>query len=198
VKLQPMFKAVVIVAAILALVSCGGSLRYSKIEPEASGFSPRNIAVVSVDAGPHSDAAGKADEVIADVLVRTGRYAVVLTTERVREAATDEPLKSNLADYLEKLEVVNFSDPDLSTVIGEALGVEAFLVAAVSFWSHTLNPKGKEIARVGLEMKMIDVSTGRIVWTAHHFDEQRYRLFKPDLADVGRRVARKMIEGLPR
>lgn len=196
--LHSFFRITVVVATALTLISCGGSLRYSKTEPEAADFRPRSIAILSVDVGPHGDAVGRADQAIADVLTRTGRYARVLDPGQVAEDAAHEPLKWSLDDYLAKLEVVNFSDPDLSTAIGEALGVEAFLVAAVSFWSHTLDPREREIAKVGLEMKLIDVSTGRVVWTAHHFDEQRYRFFKPDLADLGRRVARTMIEDMPR
>lgn len=196
--IQSYFRAIVVVVAALALISCGSSLRYAKTEPEAADFHPQSIAILSVDVGPYSDATEKAGQVIADVLTRTGRYARVLKPEQVAEEAAHDPLKSSLADYLAKLEVVNFSDPDLSSAIGEALEVDAFIVAAVSFWSHTLNPKEREIAKVGLEMKLIDVSTGRIVWAVHHFDEQRYRFFKPDLADVGRRVAHRMIRDMPR
>lgn len=197
-RLQSFFRIAVVAAVALTLISCGSSLRYSKTEPETGDFRPRSIAILPVDVGPHSDAAGRADQAIADALTRTGRYARVLDSVQVEEKTAHEFLKSSLDDYLAKLEVVNFSDPDLSAAIGEALGVEAFLVAAVSFWSHTLNPREREIAKVGLEMKLIDVSTGRVVWTAHHFDEQRYRFFKPDLVDVGRRVARTMIEDMPR
>ncbi|MDD5476197.1 MAG: hypothetical protein PHU03_06775 [Syntrophales bacterium] len=188
----------VVVMAMLAMSACSGGLRYSKTEPEAAHFRPRSIAIISIDVGPHKGAAVSIDRIIADQLVRTGRYDKVLTPEETRDRTAEAEAVDFLKDYLAKLEIVNYSDPDLSGLIGEALGVEAFLSAVVSFWGYTVNAKGKDIAKVGLEMRLIDVSTGRILWSAHHIDENRYRVFKPDLDDVGRQVAKRMIMAMPR
>ena len=182
----------------VVFAACADTIRYSKKEAGADNFRPRTIGLLSIDVGPREEIEGVIDRIVTEELARTGRYHRVLSLEDIIRL-TGEGEASTLRDeYLSKLEVVYFSDPDISRRLGEIYGVDAFLLVSVSFWSYTVDTKEKDIAKVGLEMRLVEASSGRILWTGHHFEEERYRIFKPDLADVGSSVARRLVGEMPR
>ena len=187
-----------LVFLICVLTACADPVRYSRMETDAADFHPRAIGILSVDVGPHESAAGVIDRFVFEELTRTGRYSRVLIPNDIHRIVEGEEARPVLEEYLSKLEIVNFSDPDLSRRLGEICRVDAFLLVSLSFWSYTVNTKDKNIAKVGLEMRLVEASTGRIVWTGHHFDEKRYRIVKPELADVGSSVARRLVRELSR
>lgn len=188
----------ILFVAVTVVLACAGPVRYSQVEPEMEDFRPRTIALLSVDVGHHRDAAGVIEEIVAGELDRTGRFDRILTPGDVWNLTEDEASRTILEEYLSKREIVNYSDPDLSRRLSEVCDVEAFLLVSLTFWSYTLNVKEKEVAKVGLEMELVEASTGRSVWTAHDFEERRYRLFKPELSDLGSSVARRLVQAMPR
>jgi hypothetical protein len=181
---------------ILLLAGCGG-LRYSQAAPEAKDFHPKRIAVLPVDAGPYEEARGAADAVIAAVLVNKKWFADVVAAEAIsRQIQANEELRKVVLDYLTKLKTVNFSDPALSSRIGELCQVDAFLVTTVDYWNHTMEGE-KKVGKVGLGVKMVEASTGKVMWKAAHYETSRYYLFKPDLKDVAESLFKTMIEEMP-
>ena len=121
-----------------------------------------------------------------------------MSSERMRdELASKDDLRNGVVDYMEKLDKVNYSDPVLSKKIGEALGIDAFLVATVDFWNYTIDDDDDRIAKVGFTMQLVEVPTGRVVWKAVHHEVEDYWIFKPDLTRLAEKVADKMIEYMP-
>ena len=181
----------------LFLSACGG-LRYSKCAPDAETFHPRNIAVLSVNAGPYEEAGGRAEKIITEVLEESGWFETVLSPGSIAERIkADISFAKIVEEYLLKLEKVSFSDPDLSRRIAADIGVDAFLIARVDFWQYTVNKKKKEIAKVGFGMNLIDTSTGKILWTCEHHEAEGYLIMKPDLDGVAEKVVKKMIDEMP-
>jgi hypothetical protein len=181
---------------VLLFSGCGG-LRYSQVAPEAKDFHPQRIGVLPVDAGMYEEARGAADQVIAAVLVNKKWFADVVAAEAIsRQAQANEDLRKVLLDYLTKLKTVNFSDPALGRRIGELCRVDAFLVTSVDYWNYTTEGE-KKVGKVGLSLKMVEASTGKIMWKAAHHETSRYYLIKPDLKDVAESLFKTMIDEMP-
>ena len=91
---------------------------------------------------------------------------------------------------------MSFSDPDISKYIGEKCHTDAILVVDVDFWNYTTQGDDK-LAKVGFSMEMVEAQTGKIVWRAKHYDTESYKWFKPDLADLAKKVSEQMIARIP-
>jgi hypothetical protein len=102
-----------------------------------------------------------------------------------------------MTDYLSKLRTVNFSDPELSKVIGKLTNVDAFLLVSVDTWNYTVE-KGDKVAKVSLGMKLYEASTGKIMWKSGHQIADSYMLIKPGLPKVARNVVSEMVGYMPR
>ena len=85
----------------------------------------------------------------------------------------------------------------LSKKIGEKSQVDAFFVISIDFWSYT-KENDKKIGKVGLGIKMIEASTGKIMWKAGHHKTESYMLIKPDLANVAKDLIKTMVGEMPR
>ncbi|NPU85591.1 MAG: hypothetical protein HPY65_14030 [Syntrophaceae bacterium] len=181
---------------VLLLAGCGG-LRYSQVAPDAKDFHPQRIGVLPVETGPYEEARGTADSVIAAVLVNKKWFADVVAAESInRQIQSNDELRKVVLEYLTKLRTVNFSDPALSRRIGELCRVDAFLVVNVDYWNYTTEGE-KKIGKVGLGVKMVEASTGKIMWKAGHHEASRYYLIKPDLKDVAESLFKTMIGEMP-
>jgi len=182
---------------VLILTGCGG-LRYSRLAPDLENFHPERIGLLPVDESAFCEAGGIADDVIAKMLVKTGWYSGVISSEPMRdELASKDDLRRGVVDYMEKLDKVNYSDPCLSQIIGEAFGIDAFLVVTVDFWNYTIDDDDDRIAKVGFTMQFVEASTGRVVWKAVHHEVEDYLIFKPDLTRLAEKVTDTMIEYMP-
>lgn len=182
---------------ILILSGCGG-LRYSQVDPDAENFHPRRLGVLPVEVGPYEEARGTVDQMIAGVLIEKAWFNDVVAGDDInRQFQANDELRQVMTDYMAKLKAVNFSDPKLSTRIGELCQVDAFLVISVDYWGYTTED-GDKLGKVGLGIKMIDAATGKILWKAGHSKAETYHLFKPDLLNVARSLFKKMIDSMPR
>ncbi len=181
---------------VFAFFGCGG-IRYSQVAPEANDFHPKRIGVLPVDVGTYEDARGVIDQVIAGVLVEKQWFEDVVAADIInKQLQTNGDLRKAYLDYIAKLKTVNFSDPELSKMIGEITKVDAFLLVNVDYWLYTRENDNK-VAKVGFGMKMIDASSGKILWKAGHHEAEDYILIKPKLPDVAKDVASKMIKEMP-
>ena len=196
-KKNSWFCAGLLTAMILSIIACGGSIRYAESDPDMKDFHSRTIGLLSVDVGTYGEARGVIDELIIADLIDRHWFATVLTSDTLKnQLKNDQELQKSMADYLLKLNTVNYSDPALSRQIGNALKIEAFLIVTVDSWNYTTE-KQEKVAKAGLSMKLIDAATGRIVWKAGHNIVKEYTFLKPDLKDLGESVVNAMIGAMP-
>jgi hypothetical protein len=167
------------VLSLLMILGCGG-LRYSQAAPEAKDFRPKTVGVLPADPGTYEEARGVIDEIIAVS----------------RQLQSNEEFRKAVAEYLAKLKMVNFSDPELSKIIGRIARVDAFLVVNVDYWQYTMENKEK-LAKVGVGIKMIDANTGIVMWRASHHESENYRWMKPELVNVAKKLAAMMMDEMP-
>ena len=193
-------KKMCIFSLVLLLISsffgCGG-LRYSQVAPEAKDFHPKKIGVFPVDVGTYEEARGVIDQVIAGVLVDKQWFEDVVAADIINnQIQANGELRKIYLDYISKFKAVNYSDPELSKKIGEITKVDAFLLVSVDYWLYT-RESDKKVAKVGFGMKMIDASSGKILWKAGHYEAEDYMLIKPKLPDVAKDVVSTMIKEMP-
>ena len=185
---------------ILLIFLIGGcsSIRFSQTAPEAEGFHPQTIAVLALNVVGFEESRSALDRTIAEELAAEKRFTRVLSYQMMQSLLQEnEPLRKTTAAYLDKLRAVNFSDSDLSKKIGELAGIDAFLLVNVDYWYYT-KELDKNVAKVGLGMKLINAATGEVIWKAGHDLAQKYVFIKPELSDVAKDVVRQMLRVMPR
>ncbi|MBA4396726.1 MAG: hypothetical protein C0394_05000 [Syntrophus sp. (in: bacteria)] len=181
---------------LLMILGCGG-LRYSQLAPEAKDFRPKKIGLLPADAGTYEEARGVIDDIIAGELVKRKWFQDVVAADTIsRQLQANEDLRKAVTEYVAKLKTVNFSDPELSKIIGRIVSVDAFLIVNVDYWQYTMENKDK-IAKVGMGVKMIDAGTGVVMWKASHHETETYKWIKPELAKVAKKLAAVMIDEMP-
>jgi len=181
---------------IISVFGCGG-LRYSWVDSEANNYILKSLGIFPVDVGIHEEARGVADQVIAGVIIQKQWFKDVVTADSIsKQMQVNEELRKIYLDYTTKLKAVNFSDPELSKKIGQISKVDAFLLVNVDYWIYT-RENDEKVAKVGFGIKMIDASSGKILWKAGHHEAEDYMLIKPKLPDVAKNVFRKMIKEMP-
>lgn len=184
------------VLLIASVFGCGG-LRYSWIDSEAQSYLPKSIGIFPVDVGIYEEARGVVDQVIAGVIIEKKWFQDVVTADTISaQIQANEELRKTYLDYINKLKAVNFSDPELSKKIGRMSKVDAFLLVNVDYWTYTRENE-KKVAKVGFGTKLIDASSGKILWKAGHHEADDYMLIKPKLLDVAKDVFSKMIKEMP-
>lgn len=178
----------------LALTGCT-VLNYS--QTYVPDYKAKAIAVFPVETGVHTDSAAVIDKLVADALIGKGWFSKVLTAGELKTCLDAKAeTKTVFNDYLTKLKLVNYSDRELSSRIGAACGVDAFVLTTVDQWSYVTEGNDK-IARVGLSFRLIDAATGKDVWRAAHTESETYILLKPELSGVARKLAGKMLSQMP-
>ena len=181
---------------LLAHVGCAG-IRYSNIAPEAKNFHPKRIGLLPADVGTYEEARGVIDKIIAGVLVDTKWFTDVVPADEMNtRIKSSEAAQKVFVDYISKLRAVSFSDPDLSRHLGEMTKVDAFLLANVDYWNYTTE-KDDKVAKVVMDLKMIDAASGKVMWNAGHHEVETYILMKPALPDVAKSLVKRMIKEMP-
>jgi len=183
-------------AALLLLCGCG-SIRFSQAAPEAKDFHPQSVALLSLDMGGREEVREALDRIIAGELTDRKWFRKVLSDQTVHGLLRDnEALRKATSEYLAKLKAVNFSDSELSGKIGELAGIDAFLFVNVDYWYYT-KEADKNLAKVGLGMKMINAKTGALIWKAVHHLAPDYVFLKPELNAVAGDVVKQMVGVMP-
>lgn len=182
---------------ILMLGGCGG-IRFSQTAPEAEGFHPQTLGLLALDVVGVEESRDVLDRIIAGELSDERQYKSFLSYQMMQRLLQEnESLRKTTTAYLAKLKAVNFSDSDLSKKIGELAGVDAFLLINVDYWYYT-QEADKNVAKVGLSMKLINAATGVVIWKAGHDLAEKYVIMKPELSSVARDVVRQMLKAMPR
>jgi hypothetical protein len=186
------------VILVLFLLSACGGLRYSQVAPEAKDFHPKRVAILPADVGTNEEARGAVEPVFAEVLLDKKWFTEVIDAATiVNQVLYNEEYKRATVDYLVKLKTINTSDAELSKKIGAQSQVDAFFVITVDSWNYT-RENDKKVGKVGLGIKMIEASTGKIMWRAGHQQAESYMLIKPDLPDVAKDLIKTMLAEMPR
>ena len=181
---------------IPVLGGCGG-IRFSEAAPEAKNFHPQSVALLSLDVGGYEGAREVVDGLVAGELAGKKWFRTVVSAQKFQLLLQgSEELRVAAADYLAKLKTVNFSDPELSRKIGKLAGIDAFVVVSVDYWYYT-KEGDKNIAKVGLGIRMINADTGVVIWKAGHNLALDYVFMKPDLSDIAGDVVKQMIRFMP-
>jgi len=189
----------ILLVFVMATIACS-ELRFSQVAPEANDFHPKKLVVFPLEmVRPEGTKQVKAEveKNIEGALIEKKWFASVVGTENFNnQLSASEELNKTMAEYLSKLQTVNFSDPDLSKKIGELLNVDAFLMASVDSWDYIVVKDDKQ-AFVGMTMKLYEASTGKLMWKAGYDIKEDYMLIKPELTKVARDVTRKLITYMP-
>lgn len=187
-------RKLVALLVVLLFAGCSG-LNYS--QTFIQGYKSRTIAVFPVETGVYAESTAFIDKVMAEVLAQKGFEKVVTAASLKSQIESNPELKAAFDGYMSKLKTVNYSDPELSSRIGRICGVESFLLSTVDQWTYVVENEDK-IGRVGLSLRLIDARTGKDVWTSAHSQSEKYMLLKPELSDVSRKLAGKMLSEMPR
>jgi hypothetical protein len=175
---------------------CGG-IRFSQVAPEAKDFHPKSVVLLSLDVGGYEDAREVVDGIIASELARKKWFDTVVSAQEFQDKVQgNKDLRKAAEGYLAKLKTVNFSDPELSKEIGKIAGIDAFILVSVDYWYYT-KEVDKNIAKVGLGIKMFDALTGALIWKAGHYLSEDYVFMKPDLSKIAGDVVKQMIGFMP-
>jgi hypothetical protein len=184
---------------LLALLVMGcGSLRYNTVAPEAKDFHPKRIGVLPVNLGSFAEAQGIIDQAIVGALTEKGWFSrVVAENALIKHSGAKPELQDAITGYLDKLDKLNYSDPELSRKIAELSQVDALLIVSLDYWNY-LKDVDYKIAKVGLGVRMVNAKTGKLVWEARHLQEDKYLVIKPELSDVAKSLMKEMAGFMPR
>lgn len=180
----------------LTFGGCGG-IRYAQVAPESRDFHPQAIALLSLDVVGQEEARTVLDRLIVDALTKKGTFKKILSAETIQGLCQkDETLRQTTAAYLGKLEAVSFSDRDLSRKIAENIGADAFLLVDVDYWYYT-KEANRNVAKVGLSMRLISADNGLLIWKAGHDLAPDYVFRQPELKGIAKDVVKRMIGAMP-
>jgi hypothetical protein len=192
------FVKYILIIFILTTVSCVG-LHFNQLAPEAIDFHPQRIALFPIEVWNHKEADSRTvvEQIVAGSLIDKRLFFNVTDVENLqKKVLANKELRKAKDEYLSKLRLLGFSDPDLSRKFGELTEVDAFLLLSVDEWKYTAQGD-KKMAEVGLTMEMYDVATGKLMWKAHHAITNDYLLIQPELPAVARDVVNKMVYYMP-
>jgi len=187
-----------VVAFVFMTVACGG-LHFNQLSPEAKEIHPKRVAVFPLQVWNHKEADSRVvvEKIVADALVERKWFENVMDAESLKQKVQEsEELSKLKEEYLAKLQMLNFSDPELIRKIGDLIQVDSFLLLSVDEWKYYTQGDEK-MAEVGLSMAMYDIATGKVIWKANHSIVEDYMLLKPELSKVARKVVHKMVKYMP-
>ncbi len=185
-----------VIITLLMLSSCGG-LRYSQTAPEAKNFHPQSVAIFPADVGAYEEARGNVEQIFSGVLNEKKWFKDVVEAQTILgQIQANEDYRKSMLDYLSRLKQFNISDPELSKKLGGQSKVDSFIVIIVDNWNYA-RENDEKLGKVGLGLKLIETSTGRIMWKAGHNEAESYWMFRPDLNDMGKDLIKKMIDEMP-
>ncbi|MBI1823753.1 MAG: hypothetical protein HY200_07555 [Nitrospirae bacterium] len=176
-------KPFVIIWAVVFLSGCS-SINYSQLSPDSKHFHPRTIAVLPATIGEHESSREVVENAVSSKLVKTKWFSNVVDAGNVKSQMIQSgELSDSLGKYIQQLNTLGVSDPNLSEKLRESLSAEALFLTYVTSWGYG-RQDGNKVARVGLGVKLIDSSKGTVIWKANHELIEEYTIFKPKLANL--------------
>lgn len=180
----------------VSLSGCGG-LNFSQTSPEAKDFSPSSVAVLPATVGEHESSRSIIDEAVSKKLKETGAFeAVTDGSEVAQKLASSAEVANSMEGYIQKLNTLGISDAAASAKLGDSLQTDALFLTYVTSWGYG-RQEGNKIARVGLGIRLVNASTGTVVWKANHELTEEYWMIKPDLAGLSEKLLSIMLKEIP-
>lgn len=184
--------------AVLALLVTGcGGLQEMWEGPASDSFKPKSIAVLPPMVGPYEGAREASQATLISVLTKSGRYQMIAGVDSVNGAFSNKEASDLLAAYYSKLETTGQSDKDMALKLGQLLQADAILVPKINNWEYG-RAEGDSFGKVGLGLRLIDTSTGGIVWKGRHEKVKTFMLFKPALKDLAQDLSEYMVKYFPK
>ncbi len=182
------FLMIIFLAAVFA--GCGAGSFFSA-SSEKGESSPGKVAVFPAEAMENAAAGAAVENILVELMAAA--KSEVISPLILRPKLSGGDLQRLAGEYIRKLSILNFSDPELSKKIGETLEIDAFLLPKVEYWGYSKKEDGKDIAKIGIGLILIEAKTGRVLWRAIKYESREYLLLKPALADVARDLLKKMV-----
>ena len=191
----------ILCSGLLSLLSAGcASINYNEIAPNAKTFRPKVAVVlpaIKMPEGTEQDT-DKVAKAIFDAAVATKRFERVIDPLTAKSQMSDNgELQGAVLTYTTKLRSLAVSDKESIKRIGEIMQADTIILGEVSKWGYGIYA-GEKNGEVGMAIKMIDAATGTVYWKAAHGAKKTYSLFKPDLADMGSDLAKKIFDYMPK
>lgn len=181
---------------LLVLTGCGG-LQEVWEGPSSATFRPKTIAVLPSMVGAYEGAREASQAVFVSVLGKSGRYESVINPDQVNTAFSSKENSDLLAAYYSKLDTTGQSDAGMATKIGQLVQAEAVLILKVNNWEYG-RAEGDSFGKVGMGVRLIDTSTGAIVWKGRHDKVKTYMVFKPALKDIAEDLSEYIVKYMPK
>ncbi len=187
------------VALFLTLLGFFGctTVNFSLVNPAAKDFHPRTVASLPPTVGEYEAARDVVDVVIAKGLIEKGQFENVLDAATIKTMMESSPeLINDVSTYIQRVNTLGVSDKALASRLRDALKTDAFFLTYVTAWGYG-RMEGSKVGRVGLGVKLVDPSTGTIMWKANHDMVKDYWFFKPKLNDMAGEVLAILLKEMP-
>jgi hypothetical protein len=85
----------------------------------------------------------------------------------------------------------------MANKLGQLVQADALVVPKVNHWEYG-RAEGDSFGKVGFGLRLIDATTGTIVWKGRHDKVKTYMVFKPSLKDIAEDLSEYMVKYLPK
>jgi fibronectin type 3 domain-containing protein/curli biogenesis system outer membrane secretion channel CsgG len=166
------------IVPILFLYACGGTPNtsgagYVKPHYQSSGYSKKDLAQVNAFVSPQARTKRYQKVAVmpfrAPVELAGASIADLLTTELLQTYKYQMVERSQMEQVLgeQALGLKGVTDSSLAIEVGKILGVQGVIVGTVpEYGMRAVGPK--ELPAIGLNIRMIDVVDGTVVWSVSH------------------------------
>jgi curli biogenesis system outer membrane secretion channel CsgG len=186
----------VCIGFIVVFTGCAG-VEFSQTSPEAKDFHPSSIAVLPSTVGSYEASRDIADNMISTKLAKTQWFQNTLDARVLKERmSTEKELSDDVSTYMQKLNTLGVSDIALAQKLKASLESDALFHAYITAWEYG-REEGNKVARVGVGLKLVDASTGTVVWKANHELVEDYLVAKPSLDKLFDRLLDDLLERMP-
>lgn len=184
-----LFPMLIVLAVFFVGCGAGNFFRTSSDDAEPS---LGRVGLFPAEAGGNAEAGSVVDSTLVEFM--TANKLQVISPSALSAMLRSRDLQRPVDDYIRKLRILNFSDPELCKKIGSALEIDTFLLSKVEYWGYSKKEGDKDIAKIGIGIILVDAKTGRVLWRGVKYELREYLLLKPALADVARSLLKKMID----
>lgn len=193
---ETIMKRLYVLFLLSAITACSG-INFSEVNPDAKSFHPKTIAVLPANVGEYDSSRDEIDSAISSTLVKTKWFANVIDARTIKtQIAHSSELADDLSKYFRNLNSFGISDPALTAKLKNELHADALFVSNVTSWGYG-RQDGDSVGRVGLSVKLIDDSNGKIMWKAEHELVKSYTFFKPKLHDMTDDLLSMLVKNMP-
>jgi hypothetical protein len=186
-----------LIAAMLVLAGCASAPNFSQSNAKARDFHPKKIAILPATVGDYEAARDIVENAIAKDLSKRGWFENVVDVSAIKtQAASSDGVGNDLSTFIQKVNTLGMADKTLSGRLRDTLGADALFLTYVTSWGYG-RLEGNKVGRVGLSVKLVDPTTGTIMWKASYEEIKSYWMFKPKLDDMAASVLDVLLKDMP-